>query len=87
MRRGGAVGQLSVSDLDLTTIEGLKGLLARACAKAAELSFSEKTANAIGTLAGQLRQLLQDAELERRIAALEKAADAPADAPRREAWS
>jgi hypothetical protein len=75
MRARGTVGQLDVSDLNLATLDGLKGLLARALGKAAELSFSEKTANAIGTLSGQLRQLLQDADLERRLALLEKASD------------
>jgi hypothetical protein len=79
------VGALDVQGLDLTTLEGLKALLALALAKAADLQFSEKTANAIATLAAQLRSILQDAELERRIALLEKTVDEAEDS--RPPWS
>jgi hypothetical protein len=76
-----------VAGLDLNTLEGLRGLLARALEKlATEMRFNEKTASAIGGLAQQLRAILQDADLERRLTALEKSADAPADTPRREPW-
>lgn len=88
MRRSGAVGPLDVAGLDLATLDGLKVLLARCLAKAAELSFNEQTANAVAVLAAQLRQLLQDAELEKRIAALEKSADTPArTAGEPESWT
>jgi hypothetical protein len=76
--RAGGGGPLDVSGLDLNTLDGLRGLLARALAKLAELRFNEKTASAIGGLAQQLRAILQDADLERRLAALEKSADTPA---------
>ena len=84
--RAGGGGPLDLAGLDLNTLEGLRGLLARALEKLAQLRFNEKTASAIGGLAQQLRAILQDADLERRLAALEKAADVPTDTPRREPW-
>ncbi|UCC73035.1 MAG: hypothetical protein JSV86_00265 [Gemmatimonadota bacterium] len=66
---------LDISDLDPTTLDGLKGVLGRALERLGRLNFDSKVANAIAVLAREQRSILQDSEFERRLAALEETAD------------
>jgi hypothetical protein len=65
---------LDISDLDPTTLDGLKGVLGRAMERLGRLQFDSRVANAIAVLAREQRSILQDSEFERRLAALEETA-------------
>jgi hypothetical protein len=66
---------LDISDLDPTTLDGLKEVLARAMKRLGKLKFDSRVANGLAVLAREQRSILQDADLERRIAALEETAE------------
>lgn len=78
---------LDVAGVDVGTLDGLRELLARALKQLANLPFNERAANAMAVLAAQLRAILQDADLERRLAALEKQTEQQASAADgKESW-
>jgi hypothetical protein len=68
-------GPLDISDLDPTTLDGLKSVLGRAMERLGRLKFDSRVANAIAVLAREQRSILQDSEFEQRIAALEETAE------------
>lgn len=65
---------IDVASFDLTTATGLRGFLAAALAHLALLPFSTTTANAIAQLAVAQRGIVDSAEIEARLSALEAAA-------------
>lgn len=62
----------SLGAVDLGTAEGARQLVSVALARLAALPFSERTAHALAALVSTQRQLIETAELERRIAMLER---------------
>jgi hypothetical protein len=66
---------LDISDLDPTTLDGLKVVLGRSIEGLGRLKFDPKVANAFAVLARELRSILQDSEFEQRLAALEETAE------------
>jgi len=67
-----------LGEADLGTADGARQLVSIALHRLAALPFSERTAHALSALVSTQRQLIETADLERRLVALERDSSSPA---------